>query len=323
MESRCIITHTTYQDWPAVLMESTALRITIIPELGGKIVSLENVLTGKEWIVGTGARPLAKVEHGSDFLAADMSGWDECFPTVAACTYPLEGANFGQLMPDHGDVWSIPWEVSFEEQDALVCKVVGRALPYELTRTIRFESDQQLRFEYTVRNLSSETLAAFWLAHPQFVATANTRIMLPGATKQVRCVYGGGLLQQGELYDWPETVMDGSKLRLDTIGPSSAKDARKFYIDGAVDEGWTGLYEQDSEDYLKLEWDAESVPYLGIWIDEGLCNEQAVCALEPCNGYYDSLTEAVGRDKLLRIAPHSESEWHLSVKLGSGPMNTK
>ena len=311
------IEQTTYKGFPAYAMESERVRLVMVPELGGKIVSLLHKPTSKEWLIDSGPRELRRVEYGANFERADVSGWDECFPTIDACAYPLEGAYAGRHMPDHGELWSIPWEAA-AENGALVGTASGRALPYAFRRTIRFVGTSALRFEYDVTNTGEEPFVAFWTAHPLFGTTAHTRIELPDDVAELLCVGEGAALERGRTYRWPDG--EGALQRpLDEVGPAEARDSRKFYIDGPVGRGVAGLRERDSGDYIALEWPREKLPYFGMWINEGGLIEKTVCALEPCNGFYDSLTEAVARDRVLRLAPGATESWHVDVKLGCEP----
>jgi galactose mutarotase-like enzyme len=296
---------------------SNQIKVIVIPELGGKIVSLLYKPTGKEWLVDAGSRELRPVPYGADFAKADMSGWDECFPTINVCSYPADGSHKGKLLPDHGELWCIPWTCS-AEPNTLVCRAEGRALPYTFTRKLRFISENKLRFDYEVTNTGGEgePLSVLWTAHPQFAVTEHTRIELPESITELLVVNGGSRLERGKLYRWPDGDDAANPLQLNRIGPAARQDCRKLYADGPVAEGWAGLAEADSGEMLRLEWPIEQVSYLGIWIDESLVNDRPVCALEPSNGFYDSLEEAYRRDRLLRIGSGETACWHLDVELG-------
>ncbi|TLS54050.1 hypothetical protein FE782_01490 [Paenibacillus antri] len=295
--------------WKAVELASRTIRAVVVPELGAKIVSLRYLPTGKEWLIDPGARALRKPDYGSAFAEADMSGWDECFPTIDACAYPADGAYAGRPLPDHGELWSLPWSADLQE-GSLVCTVAGRALPYAFKRRMFFAADGTLRLEYTVENRGAEPLAALWTAHPQFRVTEHTRIRLPRSVDRLLCVYGGRTMKAGKRHAWPEG--------LDRIGPAERRDSRKLYVDGPVDRGFAGLYEGDDGEYLSMEWAPEELPYLGVWIDEGGFNDRAVCALEPSNGFYDKLSDAAARGMTLRIPPDGAAAWRLDVRLGRG-----
>ncbi|CAG7636981.1 hypothetical protein ACFQI7_07440 [Paenibacillus allorhizosphaerae] len=308
------IRETVHRGLPSVEMESSEVKLIMIPELGGKIVSLQYKPGAKEWLVDSGTRALQPAAYGSEFVAADMSGWDECFPTIVACAYPAEGAFKGTMLPDHGELWSVPWRAHMEN-GKLVCSAAGRALPYAFKRTMHFLDERTLRFDYKAANLGDETLSVLWAAHPQFLCTEHTRIVLPVGTEKLLCVDGGRTLETGRSYCWPTDrgMLDATFIR---VGQASLKDCRKYYVEGLVPKGSIGLYERQSGNYIELEWQPEAVPYVGVWIDEGAFNDQPVCALEPSNGYYDALSDAYRRGTLLRIGAGQTSKWHLDIRLG-------
>jgi len=316
LETSVELIQTIYKNFQAIEMRSSQIRLIVVPELGGKIVSLLHLPSGKEWLCDSGPRQLRKVEYGSDFMAADMSGWDECFPTIVQCAYPDEGRYNGTHIPDHGGVWCMPWQQEVV-QGALKCAVAGLELPYRLTRTISFSAADMLSFEYEATNNGGESLSVLWAAHPLFAVTERTRICLPPDQTKVLCVDGGKSLTANRLYEWPRGDTE-QMTDIDLIGAMSRRDSRKFYADGQVTTGWAGLYERDSGECLTLSWSPDELPYLGIWIHEGRFNDQLVCALEPCNGYYDSLDEAAKRGTALRIEPGQTARWRLDIKLGQG-----
>ncbi|GLX67007.1 DUF5107 domain-containing protein [Paenibacillus glycanilyticus] len=308
-----IASKTAYQGLQAIELESDKVKLIVIPELGAKIVSLLYKTTGKEWLIGSDARELYPVAYGSDFGESGISGWDECFPSILACDYPCEGPYLGSPIPDHGELWSIPWN-SVIGDGLIACSVDGRSLPYTFTREISFVEDQTLRFNYSCTNRGSDTLLAFWCAHPLFATTAHSEVILPDDVAQILCVDGGNLLQEGSLYSWPK----GDEVLpypINRIGPASNRDSRKFYVNGEIREGHAGLVERNTGESIALRWSAEEIPYLGIWIDEGNYLKNSVCAIEPCNGFYDDLTLAYRNDKLMRIKSGEVISWQLDVRL--------
>ena len=70
--------------------------------------------------------------------------------------------------------------------------------------------------------------------------------------------------------------------------------------------------------WLRLQWDAQLVPYLGLWVDEGALNPESVAALEPMTGFYDSLSLAYDRKLIAMIEPGDTHEWTLNVRVGTG-----
>src|SRR5262245_43999408 len=73
----------------AIHVHTGVIELTLVPRLGGKISSLRDVRTRREWLWRHPRYPYKKVPYGSSYIAdADTGGWDECFPSVSQCEYP-------------------------------------------------------------------------------------------------------------------------------------------------------------------------------------------------------------------------------------------
>ncbi|MGO4546939.1 hypothetical protein AB4Z29_19280 [Paenibacillus sp. 2TAB23] len=293
-----------YKGIASVVMENALVRLELIPELGAKLVSLVYKPSGKEWLIDSGSRPLLPPVYGSSFTNWDMSGWDECFPTINSCV--TEG---GAMLPDHGEVWSLPWSYERSGGNSVACKVKGAALPFLFSREITFMEDGSIRLTYEVRNEGEKPQAFLWAAHPQFAIDEPTEIVLPSEMQQLLCVYGGNQLVAGQSYEFAGQ----SRLRPEVTG-----DGRKFYYPGQAPEGCAALHGLDSSNYLRLCWPLEQVSYFGVWIDEGMFNDRTVCALEPGIGYFDALDTAVQNGTAQTLMPEEVYSWHLDIELGQG-----
>lgn len=325
-----MIKQTRYGRALAWVMENEIVRVVIVPEYGGKIVSLYDRRAGFEWLVQ--AQGAHKPEgYGSIFIEGDMCGWDEMFPTINACRYPIEGAFFNRALPDHGEVWSLPWSAAASagasgsqfsllnprKPEKLVFSVEGRALPYRFWRAAWFPNPDCLQLDYALVNLAAEPIHCLWAAHPQFAAKQGTRIVLPETVDEVvNVVSGGAWGEEGIRVSWPRAKSAaGTNWQLDQIRPAEAHDCRKFYLPPDKPVSWAGLMQPDCKCSLRLSWQTEEIPYLGIWVDEGAYNPQPTVALEPSNGYYDSLATAVSLGRALILQPAEKRHWSLRLNL--------
>ena len=133
--------HTHVGSFPAVVMQNDAMRVAVIPEIGGKIISLESRRTGRDWLWKNPHLPLRKPPaDAADFGAFDAGGWDEVFPTVNPCQVP-NSAWGNRALTDHGELWYRPWQV--------VAAKVGSPAGATLTLAID-DPELPFRFERTL-----------------------------------------------------------------------------------------------------------------------------------------------------------------------------
>ncbi len=303
---------------PAMALESTALRLVILPQLGAKIASIFDCRNHHEWLVGPGERPVRAVPYGAVFIEQDMSGWDEMFPTIRACRYPAPGAYLARDLPDHGEIWALPWEHDAATPGSLELSAQGRTVPYRFRRGVAFEDERTVILSYQVANVGIEPLVCLWASHPQFTVTPDTRLVLPPAVREIVNVRPGTRLgDAGRRFPWPDAPdADDALIRLDQVGPASNRDCRKFYTPPDVAVDWAALYRMDSGRWLRLEWDAQDIPYVGIWVDEGAVNSEPTLAIEISNGYHDSLETAWHNGRCLTVAPGAQTAWQVVLRIG-------
>jgi galactose mutarotase-like enzyme len=314
------LSETTWYSQPAWALESDELRVITVPGMGAKIVSIFNKVADYEWLLGPADRPFKPVDYGASFVDQDMSGWDEMFPTINACHYPLDGPYKNAALPDHGEVWALPWERVEAAPAALAFQVSGRALPYRLTRTMSLPDAQTLRLDYAVENTGDVQLAGLWAAHPQFTAPPATAIRLPDSTDTVIAVQPlGDWCPVGTRLQWPvATAPEDQRIRLDRVTSAQAQTSRKVYLPPDDPVSWARLIETDANHWLHMAWDVSRVPYLGIWVDEGRYNPALTIAFEPSTGFYDDLSLASEKGRVPSLAPGDTSEWSITVQVGAG-----
>jgi galactose mutarotase-like enzyme len=175
-----------------------------------------------------------------------------------------------------------------------------------------------MELRYTLIHTGSTAIPYLWAAHPQFAADPHTRIILPPEVKQVVNVIVEDAMwgDAGTLHAWPRaTAVDGQSLNLDLVRPVQQNACRKFYIPPELPVNTASLVQEELGCELRLDWSAADLPYLGLWVDEGVHNANPVVALEPSTGYYDSLQRAVSNGKAPVLKPGDEKSWTLKVTL--------
>ena len=303
-----------------IVMENGSIRVVVVPSLGGKIASIVNLATGREFILQP-RRKYTQPSYGSEFSQFDRSGFDECFPTISKCTYPADGLPSVRL-PDHGEVWSVAWKHEIHGGD-LWLATEGVRLPYVFQKRLSLIGSS-LQINYQVRNVGDRDFNFLWSAHPLLAAEEGMCIVLPREVRElfVNSSEDERIGRHGEVCTWPKAVTrTGNSVTLDkTEGPAS-RTAEKLFT-SRVDEGRCGVFFPSTTEALIFRFDPNEIPFIGLWICQGAWPSKQdgdfTVALEPCNGRPDSLEEAIARDECATLCRLGQNNWCLTIELASG-----
>jgi hypothetical protein len=290
------------------------LTVVVVPELGGKICSI--LWQGREVLARNPLRPARYAAPYADF---DASGFDECLPAIGPSPYPAEPWQ-GTEIPDHGEVWSLPWSHRVES-DRLRLSVHGVRYPYTFEKSIELRSSGAIRLRYALTNHAPFPFPFLWSAHPLLVPRPGMRIHLPSETR-VRVDWSkddrlGGVLAE---HPWPLTRdSQGREVDLSLISGPETGHVDKLYTT-RLHEGWCALHDPADGFYVVMLFQPEQVPYVGLSINLGGWpldrSPYYNVGLEPCNGYPDRLDLAVARGDCAVAGPGERCEWQFDLRIG-------
>ncbi len=283
------------------------MTIALWPAAGGKLGSLCDKRSGREWLWRNPRMPYAATPPGPSYTAtADSGGWDECFPSVAACVYP-SAPWAGAPIQDHGELWSQPAELTLSEAPGtltLHCRWRGAALPYSFERTLTLSAGAaRLRCDYLATNLAAAPMPVIWSAHPLLAIEPGMAVRLPAGAR---------------LHQNVALPLGQPPLSLDPLPGPEAAAALKVWSD-PLDEGWAALVARDGA--LTMRWDTALLPQVAVWANLGAWAGDGGApyynlGLEPCIGAQDSLADAVSVHQLFAtLPPHGALSWWLEVEL--------
>jgi galactose mutarotase-like enzyme len=314
-----MLTHHTIDDFAAMTVNTGLLTLTLIPALGGKVSSLVDLRSGREWLWRHPRLPYAQVPADADYGAqADTGGWDECFPSVARCAYPAAPWQ-GVAIADHGELWSQEAAVTVTEttdQIALHCVWHGVALPYRFERTLRLQrGSATLHAAYAVTNLGAAPLRFIWCAHPLLAIEPGMRLELPEqAIMQRWAALPDTLVPADVPLRLPLTAIDLSNL------PKANGTALKLWSDPLPpDAGTAALHAANGA--LQMRWDTALLPQIAFWLNLGAAAGDGGAplynlGLEPCIGAQDSLEQAITvHDLAAELPPAATQHWWLELEL--------
>jgi galactose mutarotase-like enzyme len=314
-----------------VVMRAGSCAVTILPRLGGKIAS---ILVGNLELLQSPLAPYGPRTRTMSFDAGDASGWDECLPSVAACT--VDTAREPASIPDHGDLWRCQWS-EFGDQGSGADQGAGAgpatlrgecfSLPLALERTVRLTENSlgwELRLNYSIKNTGDFAVPWSWAAHPLFVAEAGDQILLPGSIQAMRLEGSGGgrLGKNGDTVSWPVAgLANGNVCDLSLAqGVESGIGDKLFAGPLSAAENWCALERPRAGVRIRVGFDPAATPYLGLWICYGGWpdrpgSKQMCVAIEPATAPVDSLAETGPWSRVL--APGESYQWPMTVAIES------
>ena len=303
-----------------VVMQNGDIRAVILPELGGKIGSLVSRKTGREFFLQHPDRPYRRACYADPIGDYDISGFDECLPTVSECPYP-EPPFADVVMPDHGEVWWRPWKHEIQGEE-LILEVEGVRLPYLLRRKTRL-SGPVMELDYEITNTGNQPFKYLWSAHPLLMVQAGAQIVLAPEVSEVLVDYSAGnRFVIGKSVTWPHALLaDGSSADLNTIRGPEQKTADKLFT-SRLSQGYCGVSFPGTGEAVFFRFDPKLVPFVGLWICQGGFPPDGppefTVALEPCNGRPDSLVTAIARRECPELSAHATDRWTLQVEIQTG-----
>jgi galactose mutarotase-like enzyme len=278
-----------WKGFAACILRSAVLEVVVVPDLGAKVVSLKNLCTGREWMYQpNSSRNLFQNKPDDDFAQSTLVGWDECLPTISACTWR------GRSLPDHGEVWNAAWHLDAAawKEGVIKTSVQLPLSPFEFTRAIEIQNDT-LSVKYHLLNLSGDRQEFLWAMHPLLALQTGDRLEL---SHEIRQSIGR--------QSWLDSLNFEGKV------PASVK-----VFAGPLQQGQAEVFNPVSDDSLIFEWDAADCNTLGIWLTRGGWHGHHHVALEPSNGAPDSLAAAAAKgDNCGVLVPFGHKEWRIQIR---------
>lgn len=292
-------------------LQAGTFSATLYPALGGKVGQLTK--DGVE-LLQQPLKPYAERDLFMGFEESDASGIDECLPSVAACILPD-----GVFVPDHGEYWRLPCEVTASSETSATLTATGSVLPLRFDRTFTLAEDT-LRIEYRVENVTSQPLPWAWCAHPLYTVDAGDVLTLPESVREVTLEGSGGgrLGAPGTKLEWPEAKLaGGAATRLDVAAAETSGYGDKLFTTAPA-EGWCVLDRKQHGLQLRIGFDPALTPYLGLWLcyggwPEGAAKRQNAIAIEPCTAPMDSLAQAMESGHGRTLEPGESASWWMTI----------
>ncbi|GHC60187.1 hypothetical protein [Roseibacillus persicicus] len=275
------------------------INLILVPELGGRVVSIYDKLNSREWLDGWSPSDRRRLWHPDDperYDSGPGAGLDECLPTVLPCRIG------NRRFTDHGELWRTAPGFSIEGRD-LVCLWHLQSLPLILKRAIRLEGDT-ITMRYRLENCSPDTIPFQWAWHALLKLEDGDIMTFEDRPETCRS-------PSGEALSWP-SPLPGQDLSRGDTGSTIPSSAKVFL--GPFQQGMAKV--QGAKSALELSWPSDLFPWAGIWVTRGAWKGLHHWAIEPTNGAFDRLSE-LPASSLTRMERHEKRDWTVTIRLNS------
>ena len=291
-----------YHDLQALILENARLRLTLLPEVGAKILELVFKPADRDFLWRNPRLEPRRPVFGQNFDDWWSGGWDEVFPTCDVSRYG------GETYPYLGELWSLPWSWQVEQAGpGEICLHLSRTTiiaPARMEKWIHLTAEEPLvRFRHRLTNLGTQPMDFVWGIHPCFRIQAGDRIDAPATQGMVGHTATEPFGPVGTSYAWPNAALgSGDSHDIRIVPPASRGWCEGHYATGLTD-GWVALTDPREEVGIGLCFPREVFPVLWCWMVYGGWRGHYHLALEPWTGWPHQLDRAVAAGRHRTLAP--------------------
>jgi galactose mutarotase-like enzyme len=291
-------------------IENDVYSASILPNRGAKISSIKYKPLHMELLLQPEQEEVSDVvTDPSVFSVMDSFGFDDMVPTIDSCRCTDE--NFHEvILPDHGEVWALPWDCVKTNPANIQCRVQGKALPYTLSRNVSV-SDDGLTLSYHLVNQSTHELPLLWAAHALFKTYEGMRLMVPSGMDSILTAIDSPLYGKTETTH-PFPIAQGKDIS--TINPASGLYGKYYFLQPTLD-GWCALDIPKPQARILVSFFSEIPLYLGVWMNEGGWGRQNTIGIEPATAAMDSPFRAKKLSMGEFLPPLGETTWRITISV--------
>ncbi len=283
-----------YRGLQVVRLENEYIRMDVFPEVGAKIYNFIHKLSDRNLIWHNPQIPPARVSYGALFDNHWAGGWDELLPNDVPVTTPS-----GDMLPDHGEVWSqeSEWDVVEESDEAVAVRFVthGRVLPTRFEKTISLRGGESLcSVEYAYMNLGAAPIDFLWNICCPFEISPATHLDIPAQRGIIEATDPWNTLKfkPGTEYEWPYAKTPaGDRVDFRAMPPEEAGVTDFQYLPN-ISSGWFAVTDADAQVGFGMVFPTEVIPHISLFRSVGGWRGQHLVSVEPSVGYPYDLTIA-------------------------------
>ncbi|MDD6203630.1 MAG: hypothetical protein PUC05_01335 [Firmicutes bacterium] len=279
-----------YKDRPAIAVSCEGFKALFLPEDGAKLASFQTK-SGDELLAQAGSDKYRRLGADTGYVQSECSAFDDMFPTIDPCV--INGMQYS----DHGEVCRREHKTETDgERVTFICELEKLNITYKKTA---FAQDGALQIKYSIENRNSFEFPYVWAGHIMFRGEEGAYIVSDlEENAEKRFMFGKPL----------------SAERAHILEKCGENKEYKYYYTKESTPLKCGIVYPQSKKQISVEFDNDTVKYLGVWMNPGDLNGMYNLALEPCTALYDSPLSAQKANASSYIGAGATVEFTLKMK---------
>lgn len=293
-----------YRDLQVLRLENDLLQADFFPMLGAKCWRLLHKPSGEQLLWHHPRLEPRSVQIGASYDDNFCGGWDELFPNDAP------GEFEGTPYPDHGELWSQPWDwrvVSDGGEEVSVRFTLGSVCtPSIVEKTVTLRAgESKLRFAHSIRNVGAAPFHFLWKLHPALCISGSHVLDVPARRAVIVHPEWTRCPPSMTEFPWPTARLPGGgKIDFRQVPPAGSGTRDFLYLVDLTD-GWCALTDTDGGIGFGLAFPKSVFTSVWVFLTNGGWRGLDCIVLEPCTAWPKNLDDALARSQIARLAPGS------------------
>ena len=298
-----IISQEYINDVKILIGENNFIQFKIVPDLGGKILSIFNKDLGKEFLWRNENLQLQTHQAGADYDANFYGGIDELIPNDIP-----ENVD-GNEYPDHGELWTTSLKYEIHKDSITVFgKLKLSGLYYKKTVTL----DAQMpiiHLAYNIKNESAYQRNFLWKLHAAVAIEEGDKLI---TTAQKAKVVDPAYTRFNNLNEFKWPLIEGIDA---SIAPAKNNSTDFFYLYD-VQQAEMKFLSDKGKHLFSYNYDKKVFPYQWYFASYGGFLNHYTVVLEPSSGMPMSVNDARDKMQCTVLKPNEEINTVVSIYAG-------
>lgn len=273
-----------------LVIENDHLSVSIVPALGGKLLSIFNKKLLKEFVWVNKQLLLKSNVPGADYDSNFLGGIDELIPNDQPEN--IDGINY----PDHGELWTTPLRYEIENNQIKLHGILPKSQLY-YSKIIELNNDHPvITFNYSIKNESNKQRHFLWKLHAALRINPGDKLLTSAINGQVVDL-DYSRYKTLEPFKWP--LIENTDAGVIPIKNNSID----FFYLYEIPTGNMMLQSADEDQLFCYSYDTKIFPYQWYFASYGGFLNHYTAILEPCTNMPMIVNDAIEKKQSSMLKP--------------------